>query len=78
MGSGVGSGTGLAPWAGAGLGISEALAAPCGTATPDWVLLVARSEGDGLGPAGNGVAAGWSGAGAVGVIAACCWGCSLT
>lgn len=65
----MGEGAGSAPWAGAGVGMSEAVVAPCGTETPDWVLLVATSEGDGLGPAGSGVAAGCSGDG---VIAACC------
>ena len=57
----------MAFWAGAGLGISAAVVAPCGTATPDWVLLLATSEGDGVGE--TGVAAGCSG---VGVTAACC------
>ena len=41
-------------------GISEAVVAPCGTAAPDWILLVATSEGDGVG------AAGWA------TVACCC------
>ena len=53
----------MAAWAGAGFGMSEAVVAPCGTATPDWVLLVATSEGDGLGAAG---------CSEVGVTLACC------
>ena len=34
-------------------GISEAVLAPDGTATPDWVLLVATSDGEGCGEAGS-------------------------
>ena len=56
------------------MGISEAVVAPCGTATPDWVLLVATSEGDGLGEIGVGVATG----SVVGVTVACCCGWVLT
>ena len=44
--------------------MSEAVAAPCGTAAPDWVLVVATSDGDGVGEAGCG-------------ITACCCGCWL-
>ena len=38
--------------------MSEAWAAPCGTATPGWVLVEATSDGDGVGETGCGITAG--------------------
>ena len=46
-------------------GMSEAVVAPCGTAVPDWVLLAATSDGDGVGETGSGI------------TAACCCGWTL-
>ena len=44
--------------------MSEAVVAPCGTAAPDWVLVVATSDGEGVGETGC-------------AITACCCGCWL-
>src|SRR5476649_666080 len=44
--------------------MSDAVVAPCGTAAPDWVLVVATSDGDGVGETGR-------------AITACCCGCGL-